>query len=77
MFYNETILLSFQVTLSCRERIYDPPDIDGLFEKHVWPEYVKCNEHVKKQGLCTFIDASLDKKKVISSIVNSLEFIEQ
>jgi len=60
-----------------KERIYDPPDVDGLFEKHVWPEYVKCNEHVKKEVKCTFIDASLDKKEVVSSIVNSLAFIEQ
>jgi len=70
--------LDFKETLRRRKkRIYDPPDIDGLFEKHVWPEYVKCNEHVRKEVKCTFIDASLDKIEVIKSIVDNLEFIKQ
>ncbi|XP_053996124.1 nicotinamide riboside kinase 1 [Hylaeus anthracinus] len=54
------------------ERIYDPPDGPGYFEKAVWPEYLKhMDELMKDKDLyktITFIDGSRNKEEIYQMV---------
>lgn len=51
-----------------KNRIYDPPDVPGYFDKVVWPEYVKYeNEIARDSELCKtirFIDGSKNMEEI-------------
>ncbi|KAL6267205.1 hypothetical protein P5V15_000282 [Pogonomyrmex californicus] len=51
-----------------KNRIYDPPDVPGYFDKVVWPEYVKYENEVRQNEelykTVTFIDGSKDLEEV-------------
>lgn len=62
-----------------KNRVYDPPDVPGYFDKIVWPEYVKHkNEIVQDKELyesITFIDGTKDMEKIyemVSKEINQL-----
>ncbi|XP_029661711.1 nicotinamide riboside kinase 1 [Formica exsecta] len=62
-----------------KNRIYEPPDVPGYFDKVVWPEYIKYkNEIIKKKelhGTITFIDGSKDMEQIyemVSQEINQL-----
>lgn len=51
-----------------KNRIYEPPDVPGYFDKIVWPEFVKYkNEVIRNNELSetiTFIDGSKDMEEI-------------
>jgi len=63
-----------------KDRIYEPPDVPGYFDKVVWPEYVKYqNEIVRNcnelKEIVTFIDGSKHIEEIynmISKEINQL-----
>jgi nicotinamide/nicotinate riboside kinase len=66
-----------------KERIYEPPDVPGYFDKVVWPEYVKyqneivqnCNIENKLREVVTFIDGSKHIEEIynmVSKEINQL-----
>jgi len=57
-----------------RTRIYDPPDVPGLFEQHVWPEYVKYKNFLQ-HGNFPFlnIDATKSYDQVLQEIMKDLD----
>lgn len=59
------------------ERVYDPPDVPGYFEKAVWPEYLKHEaELMRDKNLCdtiTFIDGTKSKEEIFEIIFTDIK----
>lgn len=61
------------------QRIYDPPDVPGYFEKTVWPEYLKhkaemmANSDVQKT--ITFLDGTEDLEKLVDSVLGQIKVL--
>jgi len=54
-----------------KNRIYEPPDVSGYFDKVVWPEYIKYENEVIRSNLhetITFIDGSKDKEEIYEMV---------
>lgn len=59
-----------------KNRIYEPPDVPGYFDKVVWPEYVKYkNEIVQNSKLheaITFIDGAKDMEEIYETVFQEI-----
>lgn len=59
-----------------KNRIYEPPDVPGYFDKIVWPEFVKYrNEVIRNTELyetITFIDGSKDMEEIYEMVSNKI-----
>lgn len=59
-----------------KNRIYEPPDVPGYFDKIVWPEFIKYkNEIVRNNELyetITFIDGSKDVEEIYKMVSNEI-----
>lgn len=59
-----------------KNRIYEPPDVPGYFDKIVWPEFIKYkNEIVRNNELyetITFIDGSKDMEEIYKMVSNEI-----
>lgn len=59
-----------------KNRIYEPPDVPGYFDKVVWPEYVKYKngilENRKLHETITFIDGSKDMGEIYEMIAQEI-----
>ncbi|XP_077281226.1 nicotinamide riboside kinase [Temnothorax americanus] len=62
-----------------KNRIYEPPDVPGYFDKIVWPEYVKYkNAVVRNNEMCktiTFIDGSKDMEEIYEGVSNEISHV--
>lgn len=59
-----------------KNRIYEPPDVPGYFDKIVWPEFMKYkNEVVQNKELyetITFIDGSKDVEEIYDIVFKEI-----
>lgn len=59
-----------------RNRIYEPPDVPGYFDKIVWPEFVKYkNEVIRNNELyetITFIDGCKSMEEIYEMVSNEI-----
>lgn len=59
-----------------KNRIYEPPDVPGYFDKIVWPEFVTYkNEVIRNSELyenITFIDGSKDVEEIYEMVSNEI-----
>lgn len=59
-----------------KNRIYDPPDVPGYFDKVVWPEYVKYEDEVTRDSelykTIKFIDGSKDMEEIYELIIKEV-----
>ncbi|XP_012054549.1 PREDICTED: nicotinamide riboside kinase 1 [Atta cephalotes] len=60
-----------------KNRIYEPPDVPGYFDKIVWPEFVKYkNEVIQNNELyetVTFIDGSKDMEEICEMVFKKID----
>nr|CAB3227266.1 nicotinamide riboside kinase 1-like [Phallusia mammillata] len=50
-------------------RVYEPPDVPGLFEKHVWPMYLHYKRQMEKYvENVVILDGTNDFKTVVDSV---------
>lgn len=60
-----------------KNRVYDPPDVPGYFEKVVWPEYMKhqaeitSNEELRQT--ITFIDGVKNKRDIYEMVYEEIQ----
>jgi len=61
-----------------KNRIYEPPDVPGYFDKIVWPEFVKYKNEVIRNNelyareIITFIDGSKNMKEINEMIFKEI-----
>ncbi|XP_011862617.1 PREDICTED: nicotinamide riboside kinase 1 [Vollenhovia emeryi] len=54
-----------------KDRIYEPPDVPGYFDKIVWPEFIKYKNEIVRNEIhetVTFIDGSKDVKEIFEMV---------
>ncbi|XP_011695795.1 PREDICTED: nicotinamide riboside kinase 1 [Wasmannia auropunctata] len=60
-----------------KNRIYDPPDVPGYFEKTVWPEFIKYENEVLRNNqvheIITFIDGSKDMGEIYEMVSKEID----
>lgn len=58
-----------------KNRVYEPPDVPGYFDKIVWPEFVKYKNEVIRDELyeiITFIDGSKDMEEIYKMVFKEI-----
>jgi len=59
-----------------KNRIYEPPDVPGYFDKIVWPEFVKYKNEVIRNNelyeIITFIDGSKNMEEINETIFKEI-----
>lgn len=58
------------------QRVYEPPDVPGYFEKCVWPEHLKLKQEIKEFVKNVVHFQSGDKEVIVGKILNDIyEFL--
>ena len=59
-----------------KDRVYDPPDVPGYFDKVVWPEYVRHKSEITSDEnfhkTITFLDGTRDINKLCEEVMNGI-----
>ncbi|KAL0116133.1 hypothetical protein PUN28_011180 [Cardiocondyla obscurior] len=59
-----------------KNRLYDPPDVPGYFDKVAWPEFIKYKNEIMENNelykTITFIDGSKDMEKIYKMVSNEV-----
>ncbi|KAH0549386.1 nicotinamide riboside kinase 1 [Cotesia glomerata] len=52
-----------------QQRVYDPPDVPGYFDKVIWPEYEKHLEEIKREDKINFIDGTMKQEEIFQRVL--------
>ncbi|XP_028048676.1 nicotinamide riboside kinase 1 [Monomorium pharaonis] len=58
-----------------KNRVYEPPDVPGYFDKIVWPEFIKYKNEILQNELyetITFIDGAKDMEEIYEQVFKEI-----